>query len=339
MAQPTTVELFRQAMAASRSNDKSRTRTLLMAATRIDPTNEAAWQWLAEVAETALEATQAWERVLSLNAKNPQAKAGLQLVRLPAGITAAKGKDIPTARRLLRAVVADDPKSEQGWLWLASVSDSPVEATAHLKRVLIINPDNTAARKGITYFEAKIAKMSQSSLNLAATAAATLISPQTVVMRRQDSPTDLMPQLDPADVEAALAEPYKVLVVDSSRTIRKLVALMLGEPTYQVIGAEDADEAIESIRSEGVPDVIVVDAKLDGMEAHEFCKLLRQHPDTKRVPFILLAGADNIVDKLRCKMAGVTSTVMKPLHPETFTRVVQTHCRSEANRTTTAVST
>lgn len=337
MAQPTTVELFRQAMAASRSNDKTRTRTLLMAATRIDPTNEAAWQWLAEVAETALEATQAWERVLSLNAKNPQAKAGLHLVRLPAGIAAAKGKDIPTARRLLRAVVADDPKSEQGWLWLASVSDSPVEATAHLKRVLFINPDNTAARKGITYFEAKIAKMSQSSLNLAAMA--TAISPQTVVMRRQDSPTALMPQLDPADVEAALAEPYKVLVVDSSRTIRKLVALMLGEPTYLVIGAEDADEAIESIRSEGVPDVIVVDAKLDGMEAHEFCKLLRQHPDTKRVPFILLAGADNIVDKLRCKMAGVTSTVMKPLHPETFTRVVHAHCRSEANRTTTGVLT
>ena len=337
MAQPTTVELFRQAMAASRSNDKSRTRTLLIAATRIDPTNEAAWQWLAEVAETALEATQAWDRVLSLNAKNQQAKAGLQLVRLPAGIAAAKGKDIPTARRLLRAVVADDPKSEQGWLWLASVSDSPVEATAHLKRVLILNPDNTAARKGITYFEAKIAKMSHSSLNLAAMA--TAISPQTVVMRRQDSPTDLMPQLDPADVEAALAEPYKVLIVDSSRTIRKLVALMLSEPTYIVVGAEDADEAIESIRSEGVPDVIVVDAKLDGMEAHEFCKLLRQHPDTKRVPFILLAGVDNIVDKLRCKMAGVTSTVMKPLHPDTFTRVVHTHCRSEVNRTTTGVLT
>ena len=313
-----------------------------MAATRIDPTNEAAWQWLAEVAETALEATQAWERVLTLNAKNPQAKAGLQLVRLPAGIAAAKGKDIPTARRLLRAVVADDPKSEQGWLWLASVSDSPVEATAHLKRVLIINPDNTAARKGITYFEAKIAKMSQSSLNLAAAAMATAISPQTVVMRRQDSPTALMPQPDPADVEAALAEqaePIKVLIVDGSRTIRKLVALMLSEPTYFVIGAEDADEAIESIRSEGVPDVIVVDAKLDGMEAHEFCKLLRQHPDTKRVPFILLAGADNIVDKLRCKMAGVTATVMKPLHPATFTQVVQTHCRSEVNRTTTGVLT
>ena len=137
--------------------------------------------------------------------------------------------------------------------------------------------------------------------------------------------------------EAELAEPIKVLIVDASRTIRKLVALMLREPTYFVIGAEDADEAIESIRSEGVPDVIVVDAKLDGMEAHEFCKLLRQHPDTKRIPFILLAGADNIVDKLRCKMAGVTSTVMKPLHPETFTKVVHALCRSEANRAPTGV--
>ena len=305
MTEPTALELFRQAMAAARANDKPRTRLLLLDATRLDPANETAWQWLAGVAETPLEAVGAWEKVLALSPSSDRAKAGIRPVRLQAGIAAAKAKDVPTARRLLRAVVADDPANEHGWLWLASVCDSPREAMAHLKRVLGINPQNKAAKKGVEYYEAKLAKPTADGGPGSGT-------------RTAGPPTDVM--TPPAAATLAAREPVarKLLAIDASRTNRKLVGLTLADAGYVLLEAEDAAEAIDRIRDDGVPDLIVIDAKMAGMDVYEFCKLLRQHPDTRKLPVVLMTGVDSIVDKLRGKMAGVTVVVLKPLVPETL---------------------
>ena len=324
MASPQALDLFRQAMAASRANDKPRTRQLLAEAVVHDPTNETAWQWLAGVAETPAEATAAFERVLALNPKNDKARSGIRPVRLQAGINAAKDKDIPTARRLLRAVVADDAGSELGWLWLASVCESPKEAMAHLKRVLEINPGNKSAKKGIEYYEVKLARL-----------AAGESGPVSGMFRAGGPPTDRAlpapsPAADtPAPVPAPPAReqgPRRLLAIDASRTNRKVVGLTLAAAGFELTEAEDAVEAIDRIRDDGVPDLIVADAKMVGMDAYEFCRLLRQHPDTKKLPFVLVVPADSIVDKFRGKMAGVTASVVEPVHPETLAAAVRACC-------------
>ncbi len=315
MVTPQALELFRLAMAAARANDRPKTRVLLAEAVGLDPANEAAWAWLAGVAESPLEAVAAWERVLALNPNSDKAKAGLRPVRLQAGINAAKDKDISTALRLLRAVVADDPDSENGWLWLASVCDSPKEAMAHLKRVLAINPQNKSAKKGIEYYEAKLAKAGTG----------TGVEPASGVYRAGGPPTDIVAPTPLPVTASREVGPRKLLAIDASRTNRKLVGLAVGGG-FTLIEAEDAGEAIDRIRDDGVPDLIVADGKMRGMDAFEFCKLLRQHPDTKTLPVVILAGADSLVDKLRGKMAGVTATVLKPVHPETLAAAVRACC-------------
>ncbi len=50
------------------------------------------------------------------------------------------------ARTLLRQVVERDPANEAGWMWLASVAESPQDALAALERVLALNPDHERAR-------------------------------------------------------------------------------------------------------------------------------------------------------------------------------------------------
>lgn len=317
MATPQALELFRLAMAAARSNDKPKTRVLLAEAVKLDPTNEPAWAWLAGVTESPSEAVAAWERVLVLNPNNDKAKAGIRPVRLQAGINAAKDKDIPAALRLLRAVVADDPDNEHGWLWLASVCDSPQEAMSHLQRVLVLNPENKSARKGVDYYEAKLAK------------AGTGVVPVSGVHRAGGPPANVATPTPPPVAAPQDVPPRKLLAIDASRTNRKLVGLAVGGG-YTLIEAEDAAEAIDRIRDDGVPDVVVADAKMRGMDAYEFCKLLRQHPDTKKLPVILLTGVDSIVDKLRGKMAGITATVFKPIHPETLAAAVRACCPADA---------
>ena len=309
MASSEVLKLFREAMDATRSRDKPRARELLLRVTQLDPQNESAWQWLAGVAATPLEAVNAYEKALILNPQNEKAKFAIRPTRLQAGIAAAKEKDIPTARRLLRAVVADDSKSELGWLWLASVCESPTEAMAHLKRVLAINPNSKSARKGVEYYEVKIAKG---------------LVGDSGVYRAGGAPTDCPAPESSAQTERPIGRdgPPRALIVDASRTYRKVLALTLAQIGYHSLEAEDAAEAVDRVRDDGVPDLVILDARMSGADPYEFCKLMRQHPDTCRVPVILLSAADMPADKSRAKAAGMTAVVAKPIHPETLVAAV-----------------
>jgi CheY-like chemotaxis protein len=61
------------------------------------------------------------------------------------GISAAQAGQRAQARILLQYAVELDPKSEAGWLWLASISEYPEELLVFLDRVLALNPDNSRA--------------------------------------------------------------------------------------------------------------------------------------------------------------------------------------------------
>src|SRR5690349_79546 len=67
---------------------------------------------------------------------------------LQLGIKAAQAKRKTEAYQLLSQVVRRDPRSEQGWLWLAAVAPSPQESLDAFNRVLAINPNNEQARVG-----------------------------------------------------------------------------------------------------------------------------------------------------------------------------------------------
>lgn len=312
MSQESAVDLFRQAMTASRAGNKARTRECLQEAVRLDPNSETSWQWLATVLDEPADATLAWERVLTLNPNNEKARSGIRPVRLLAGINAAKAKDVPSARRLLRAAVADEPKSEHGWLWLASVCDSPTEARAYLERVLSLNPASVAARKGIAYYDGKIDKQ------------------EAAAAERSSASQRMLRPPEPVPVEVAPAdsgELRRVLVVDPSRTYRKLVGMVALVDGCTTLEAEDADEAIDRIRDDGVPDLVVLDARIAGMDAFDFCRLLRQHPDTEALPVVLLAAADAPTDRARDRAAGVTATLGKPLQPDALLTLLRQHAR------------
>src|SRR5438105_4249420 len=304
------LEVLRQAMTAAKSNDNAKTRELLLEVIRLDQDNETAWQWLAGVAETPLEATAALERVLLLNPKNDKAKAELRPVRLKAGMEAARGKDILTARRLLRTTVADDPNNEQGWFWLASVSESPHEAIAHLRRALALNPNNTAAKKGIDYYNAKIAKLTESGV--------------LATGRSKTGSSGALPTVGGSKLPEAPPPPRKLLVIDPNRTIRKLVAMAAAPEGFAVTEAGDAPEAIERLREIGTPDLVLVAANMPGMDGYEFCKVLRQSHEWKRVPIVMLTEREGLFDKFRGKVAGVDGVLHKPFEPTALAQAIRT---------------
>ncbi len=70
------------------------------------------------------------------------------------GIAAAKAGDKRVARRLLSEATRQNPDSEKAWLWLSGVLDTPQGRAHCLRRVLAINPDNRAAKRGLAALEA-----------------------------------------------------------------------------------------------------------------------------------------------------------------------------------------
>jgi hypothetical protein len=90
---------------------------------------------------------------------------------LQLGIKAAQAKRKTEAYQLLSQVVRRDPRSEQGWLWLAAVAPHPQESLDAFNHVLAINPNNEQARVG--------QRWAMSRLNAApAPASATPAAPQ-----------------------------------------------------------------------------------------------------------------------------------------------------------------
>ncbi len=71
-------------------------------------------------------------------------------------ILAARTGRKAEARQLLAQVLQANSRHEQAWLWMSAVVESDAERVRCLQQVLAINPDNTAARKGLEQFQVRV---------------------------------------------------------------------------------------------------------------------------------------------------------------------------------------
>jgi CheY-like chemotaxis protein/tetratricopeptide (TPR) repeat protein len=116
----------------------------------------------------------------------------------------------------------------------------------------------------------------------------------------------------------------KILVVDDSATVRKLISGKLEKSGHEVFCAIDGLDALEKIK-EFVPDLILLDINMPRMDGYQVCKLIRSDEATKDVPVVMISGKDGFFDKVRGRMAGTTGYITKPFGPETLMKMVETY--------------
>lgn len=126
--------------------------------------------------------------------------------------------------------------------------------------------------------------------------------------------------------EAAKSKPRekKILVVDDSATVRKLIAGKLEKCGHEVLCAADGVEAIEQLDNI-VPDLVLLDITMPRMDGYQVCKVIRGKDSTKDVPVVMISGKDGFFDKVRGRMAGTTGYITKPFGPETLMKAVETY--------------
>jgi len=106
----------------------------------------------------------------------------------------------------------------------------------------------------------------------------------------------------------------KILIVDDDPETVHLLNLMLDRLGYQALVAKDGMEALNLARSE-LPDLIVLDVMMPGMDGFDVARSLRRQPDTATIPILMLTAKTQINDKVEGYDAGADIYLTKPIHP------------------------
>jgi len=107
----------------------------------------------------------------------------------------------------------------------------------------------------------------------------------------------------------------KILVVDDSPTVRKLLGYVLRLKNYDVEEAEDGMDAMEKL-SESEVDLVIVDLNMPNMDGISFVKSLRNSYYNLDLPVIMLTTTNDAEVREEAYGAGINMFLTKPVQPE-----------------------
>jgi two-component system alkaline phosphatase synthesis response regulator PhoP len=106
----------------------------------------------------------------------------------------------------------------------------------------------------------------------------------------------------------------KILVVDDEEDILELLRFNLSREGCQVFCASSGEEALRLVRSE-IPDLIVLDLMLPGIDGLEVTRRLKSDPNTKHLPIVMLTAKGEEADIVTGLELGADDYVTKPFSP------------------------
>jgi two-component system chemotaxis response regulator CheY len=105
------------------------------------------------------------------------------------------------------------------------------------------------------------------------------------------------------------------LVADDSSVIRKVARRILEKLDFQIIEAEDGEQALEACRS-AMPDAVLLDWNMPKMDGYEFLRNLRRLPDGDRPKVVFCTTENDVAHIARALHAGANEYIMKPFDKE-----------------------
>src|SRR5262249_21627561 len=114
----------------------------------------------------------------------------------------------------------------------------------------------------------------------------------------------------------------RILVIDDSPTITKVVQLVLTKAGFEVDTAPDDEAGLAAVRAPR-PDLILLDFVMPKMNGYQFCRELTADPKVRDVPVVLMSAKGDQVGERFVKVMGIVDYITKPFSPEAITAVVQ----------------
>ncbi len=106
----------------------------------------------------------------------------------------------------------------------------------------------------------------------------------------------------------------KILIADDDEHQRVIIGATIRSAEFQVFFASNGSIALEMAKKE-IPDVIVLDVNMPGLDGFQVTSLLRAEDTTKAIPIILLTSLGRDEDIRKGMEAGASDYFIKPYHP------------------------
>lgn len=106
--------------------------------------------------------------------------------------------------------------------------------------------------------------------------------------------------------------PATILVVDDEPANRYLMEALLEPQGYTVLTAEDGEGALESF-GKHQPDLLLLDIMMPKMDGIEVCRRLKNNPETRLTPVVLVSALAALDDRVRGLEAGADDFLTKPI--------------------------
>ncbi len=102
-----------------------------------------------------------------------------------------------------------------------------------------------------------------------------------------------------------------ILIVDDEKDILELIKFNISNNGYKCFCAEDGEVAVKLAKNK-IPDLIILDLMLPGIDGLDVCRILKNNKETKNIPILMLTAKtsdENIIEGLE---AGADDYVTKP---------------------------
>jgi signal transduction histidine kinase len=115
-----------------------------------------------------------------------------------------------------------------------------------------------------------------------------------------------------------------LLIVDDNPNNLQILHQILAEAGYKVRPALSGEIALRAIEA-AIPDLILLDVRMAGMDGYQICKILKADPKTAGIPVIFISALQEVQDKLNAFQAGGVDYVSKPFQEAEVLARVKTH--------------
>lgn len=85
----------------------------------------------------------------------------------------------------------------------------------------------------------------------------------------------------------------KIFIADDDQDILEILSMMLRTKNYDVLATSDAND-IFNLDDKNLPDLILMDIWMSGLDGREICRCLKNNEQTKNIPFIFISANSNI---------------------------------------------
>jgi CheY-like chemotaxis protein len=120
----------------------------------------------------------------------------------------------------------------------------------------------------------------------------------------------------------------KALIIEDNEQNMYMLTFLLEKNNYEVFQAFNGLDGIKAA-TERMPDVILLDIQLPGMDGYQIARELRNRSDLNHIPIIAVTSHAMVGDREKAMKSGATGYIEKPIDPDNFIQRMESYFSEE----------